>query len=177
MPHAGELRWLPHRYLDTVGWRGDLSCEPPVHTPQLAARVTERSIGAGLGQHRCMVTIHCSMLLGKDNRMNKLLAAAVASASLMAVPVMAASNSSNGGSSADKPSVNPTQIEQNIRQDLSKAGYADIQVVPGSFLVHAKDSKGNPTEMMVSPNSVTAITALNQSATNSGNSGQHNSPK
>lgn len=108
--------------------------------------------------------------------MNKLFAYAVAGASLFAVPVFAATTGSSAtGSSTSNSQPNAAQIEQNIKQDLSKAGYTDIQVVPGSFLVHAKDSKGNPTEMMVSPNSVTAVTAMNSSGNSSGSSGQGSS--
>jgi hypothetical protein len=104
--------------------------------------------------------------------MLKTLAGTLAVAGLLAVPAMAAGTTGNNSGNAQGSSADATQIEQNIRQDLSKAGYTDIQVMPGSFLVHAKDSKGNPTEMMVSPHSVTAVTAMNPSGNGSGNSSQ-----
>jgi hypothetical protein len=50
------------------------------------------------------------------------------------------------------------QIVQKVRDDLTKAGYSDIQVMPSSFLVRAKDSSGNPVIMLINPDSVTAIT-------------------
>ncbi len=65
-------------------------------------------------------------------------------------------------------------VGQKLRADLSKAGYTDISVVPSSFVVHAKDSKGNPVMMVISPDSVTAITAQNaapSSASNANHSG------
>lgn len=73
-------------------------------------------------------------------------------ASVAAFPAFAANESTSS------TPANAAQIEQNLHQDLSKAGYTDIHIVPGSFMVHAKDSKGHPTEMMVSPNSITEVT-------------------
>lgn len=85
--------------------------------------------------------------------MHKLVLATVV-ASITAFPALAA----NESTSSTPP--NAAQIEQDLHQDLSKAGFTDIHIFPGSFMVHAKDSKGHPTEMMVSPNSVTEITAM-----------------
>lgn len=112
--------------------------------------------------------------------MRKLLLAAVFMASAAALPALAQTNSANNDSAngntgttaaASHATTSPAQIEQDLRQDLSKAGYTNIKIMPGSFLVHAKDSKGNPTEMMVSPNSVTEVTAMNAA----GNSAQNGS--
>jgi len=86
----------------------------------------------------------------------------VAAISLLAVPAFAQGDSSKNSSSQSPESMQ--QIAQDLKQDLSKAGYTDIQVAPGSFLVHAKDKKGQPTEMMVTPNSLTAITEVNASS-------------
>ena len=61
------------------------------------------------------------------------------------------------------------QVGQKLRSDLSKAGYTDISVAPSSFVVHAKDSGGNPVMMVISPDSVTAITEEN-GASNSASS-------
>ena len=62
------------------------------------------------------------------------------------------------------------EIQQRIRHELSQAGFTDIHVMPQSFLVHAKDSAGNPVYMAITPHSLTALT-LNrhggQSAANS----------
>jgi hypothetical protein len=72
--------------------------------------------------------------------------------------------------SASTTPQNTMQIQEQLRQDLSKAGYSDIQIMPGSFLVRAKDKQGNQTEMMISPTSMTKITAVSPSgsATQSG---------
>lgn len=68
------------------------------------------------------------------------------------------------GQSANSKSTNgqnAVQVGQKLRSDLSKAGYTDISVAPSSFVVHAKDSAGNPVMMVISPDSVTAITEEN----------------
>ena len=105
--------------------------------------------------------------------MRKVFLSTVAAASLLALPALAATDSTNNQSSNNSPP-SAAQIQQNLHQELSKAGYTDIQIIPGSFLVRAKDSKGNPTEMMVTPNSLTAVTAMNGS-NSSGQNGTSNS--
>ena len=49
-------------------------------------------------------------------------------------------------------------IGQNIRADLARAGYRDIQMVPDSFVVRAKDPTGVSVMMVLSPNSITVVT-------------------
>lgn len=61
-------------------------------------------------------------------------------------------------------------IVQKMREDLSKAGYTDIQIMPSSFVVRGKDSSGNPVMMVVNPDSVTAITEEDSSAKSANNS-------
>ncbi len=80
----------------------------------------------------------------------------------------------NGQSANDQ---NAMHVGQKLRADLSKAGYSDISVAPSSFIVHAKDSQGNPVMMVISPNSVTAITEQNAapgSASNANHAGAAN---
>jgi hypothetical protein len=57
-------------------------------------------------------------------------------------------------------SQNPTtpSIVQTIRSDLEQAGFTDIEVIPRSFLVRAKDQYGNPAVLVVGPDSISAIT-------------------
>src|SRR5581483_12471388 len=51
-----------------------------------------------------------------------------------------------------------TPIRQQVQQNLSKAGFTDIKIMPESFLVRAKDPNGNPVMMVINPDSVTAVT-------------------
>ncbi len=112
----------------------------------------------------------------------------VAALGLLASPAFAQNTSSSspspspGTSSPSASNSSPpsaSQLEQTLHQDLSKAGYTDIKIIPGSFLVRAKDSKGQMTEMMISPNSVTEITAISSaSSTNpSSANGNGSTPK
>ena len=63
-------------------------------------------------------------------------------------------------------------IAQKLRADLTKAGYTDINIIPSSFFVQAKNSDGNPVTMMISPDSVTALTEAVQRSNSASNS-QH----
>jgi hypothetical protein len=49
-------------------------------------------------------------------------------------------------------------IVQGIRSDLAQAGFTDIELIPRSFLVRAKDQDGNPTVLVVGPDSISAVT-------------------
>ena len=53
-----------------------------------------------------------------------------------------------------------TTLRQQVANDLSKAGFTDIKIMPESFLVRAKDSKGDPVMMVINPDSFTAVTQL-----------------
>jgi hypothetical protein len=68
------------------------------------------------------------------------------------------------------------RIAQRIHNQLVKAGFTDIRVMPSSFLVRAKDSSGNPVMMVVNPDSVTAITEENGAAGNTGSNSAAASP-
>jgi hypothetical protein len=53
-------------------------------------------------------------------------------------------------------------IRQQVQNNLAQAGYTDIKIMPESFLVRAKDKSGNPVMMVINPDSITAITEVNQ---------------
>lgn len=63
-------------------------------------------------------------------------------------------------------------IAQKLRADLTKAGYTDITIMPSSFFIQAKNSDGDPVTMMISPDSVTALTEATQRS-NSASDSQH----
>jgi hypothetical protein len=92
--------------------------------------------------------------------MRKFSIPAIAAACLFAVPALAATTTTGA---AAKTAPDAAQVEQDLHQDLTKAGYTDIHITPGSFLVRAKDKKGHDTEMMIGPYSITEVTALNES--------------
>jgi hypothetical protein len=57
-------------------------------------------------------------------------------------------------------------IQQQITDDLSKAGFTNIKVMPNSFVVQAKDRSGNPVTMFLIPDSVTVVSDTEASPQN-----------
>jgi hypothetical protein len=49
-----------------------------------------------------------------------------------------------------------------LKQDLEDAGFSDVKILANSYVVQAKDKKGNPTIMSLSPSGVVAFSVLNQ---------------
>lgn len=82
----------------------------------------------------------------------------------LAMPAFAATNTTANeagtNQSANAQSTPSMPLQHKIRQELAQGGFTDIQVMPQSFLVRAKDRDGNPVMMMINPNSVTAVTAI-----------------
>jgi len=76
-----------------------------------------------------------------------------------------------------------TQLSQNlpkeIQSKLEQDGFTNVKIVPGSFLVRAKDKGGDPVTMVIGPNSMMMLTQVpnssNNSTTGSGSSGSENS--
>jgi hypothetical protein len=52
----------------------------------------------------------------------------------------------------------PAHMSQKLRDDLSRAGFTDITIMPASLLVRAKDSQGNSVMMLINADSVTEVT-------------------
>jgi hypothetical protein len=52
----------------------------------------------------------------------------------------------------------PAHLSQKLRNDLTKAGFTDITIMPSSFVVRAKDSQGKPVMMVINPDSLTKVT-------------------
>lgn len=72
-------------------------------------------------------------------------------------------NQSASTSTANQPGAEPSgsmNMRQQLQDTLAKQGYSDINVVPSSFLVHAKDKKGEPVAMVIGPDSITAVTEI-----------------
>ena len=73
---------------------------------------------------------------------------------LSAAPALAQSAGSTAELSvASKPDI--TNMQQSLKQDLAKAGFTDIKVSPASFNVHATNSSGQKTYMLIGPQSLT----------------------
>jgi hypothetical protein len=49
-------------------------------------------------------------------------------------------------------------MSQKLHDDLTKAGFTDITIMPQSLLVRAKDAQGNAVMMVINPDSLTEVT-------------------
>ena len=49
-------------------------------------------------------------------------------------------------------------MSQKLHDDLTKAGFTDITIMPQSLLVRAKDSQGNSVMMVINPDMLTEVT-------------------
>jgi hypothetical protein len=46
------------------------------------------------------------------------------------------------------------QSEDALKQSLQRAGFSDLQIAAGSYVVHAKGPDGKPVVLMITPDSV-----------------------
>ena len=85
-------------------------------------------------------------------------------------PALAATTTTNTDAT---PATNPalstnspeaTNMRQQMQNDLTKAGFTNIQIMPESFLVRAKDPHGNPVMMVINPDSFTELTTISPKA-------------
>jgi hypothetical protein len=49
-------------------------------------------------------------------------------------------------------------MSQKLHDDLTKAGFTDITIMPQSLLVRAKDAQGNSLMMVINPDTLTEVT-------------------
>ncbi len=47
-----------------------------------------------------------------------------------------------------------SEVPDQVKNELAQAGFSDVQVVPGTFLVQAKDKNGQPVMMLIHENSI-----------------------
>jgi sporulation protein YlmC with PRC-barrel domain len=70
---------------------------------------------------------------------------------------------------ANQTAAGQQHMRANLRNMLEKSGYKDIRVAPTSFVVHAKDTDGNPVVISVGPDSFAEVTDLNNNTANTAN--------
>ncbi|HET7885266.1 MAG TPA: PRC-barrel domain-containing protein [Bradyrhizobium sp.] len=77
---------------------------------------------------------------------------------------------------SDNPNASASQqhLRANLKNVLEKAGYKDIRVAPTSFMVHARDSDGNPVVMAISPDSFSEIADIYTDSTGAKSGGNAN---
>jgi hypothetical protein len=62
--------------------------------------------------------------------------------------------------STNQPDQDLRVLPAQLQKTLEEAGLRDIQIVPHSFLVRAKDHDGNPVTMVANPDSIMAVTEI-----------------
>lgn len=103
----------------------------------------------------------------------RLLASAILLAALVPCAANAQSNTTNStsanpgssGTSTAQPNQTPQALPGEIKQKLQQQGFTDVQVIPGSFLVSAKDKQGDPVNMVIGPHSMMIMTSSQVSGT------------
>ena len=75
-------------------------------------------------------------------------------------------------------SLGQNNLSQQLRDQLTKAGYSSIKVMPSSFYVQAKDKKGDPVAMVIGPDTFSEVTEVKTQASNEqpNSSTQHTAP-
>ena len=94
--------------------------------------------------------------------------------SAVAATAVAPTGSTNS-QNATRAQQTPGHLSQKLRDDLTKAGFTNITIMPSSFLVRAKDLEGDPMMMVINPNSITEVTAQAAPAASSAMKAQPNS--
>jgi hypothetical protein len=83
---------------------------------------------------------------------------ALALAALAAATAQAQSPPS--AAKTDSPGIRTDEarnLPQEIRDRLKAEGFKDVEVVPNSFIVSAKDKNDNPVMMLIGPNGTTVV--------------------
>jgi hypothetical protein len=114
-----------------------------------------------------------SIIKLKEHSMRKL-AIAAAMASIVVSGGASAQNGSGtpqagGQNQMHQMNQNGQSVRQTLQKHLQDAGFSDVQMIPTSFLIRAKDNQGQPVSMVVTPDSVMTITEITDGQTNAQN--------
>lgn len=107
--------------------------------------------------------------------LTRVFACAILAASVVPATALAEHNGSNPGKSttmnSSQNSGNPTamnentnqtaqQLPQEIKNQLQQDGFSEVKVIPGSFIVSAKDKNGHDVNMVIGPHSMMMLTEI-----------------
>ena len=82
-------------------------------------------------------------------------------------PTAAQPNSATNTQASDQTSTQQSgKLTQQLRDNLAQAGFTDIKIMPEAFLIRAKDKNGNPMMMVINPDSMTEIRAVDTNNAN-----------
>ena len=103
---------------------------------------------------------------------------AAAIACTLGAPAFAANSTSSTSTQAPNTNSSTSQTQNlpsEIRAKLQQDGFTNVKIVPGSFLVSAKDKNGDPVTMVIGPNSMMMLTEVPNSNTATTGGGVANS--
>jgi hypothetical protein len=106
--------------------------------------------------------------------MKPILLAATTAAALAFGPMVVLAQSPHdqaSPNSTNQGTHNKQGMRAQIHEMLQNSGFTDIHVMPGSFVIHAKDKDGNPVMMNVSPDSFTEMTEVGSNSDESAGHG------
>lgn len=72
-------------------------------------------------------------------------------------PTLSPDNDQGGaqaGQGSAQDGLSGLQSEDSLKHSLQKAGFSDLQIAAGSYVVHAKGPDGKPVVLMITPDSV-----------------------
>lgn len=105
--------------------------------------------------------------------MLKFTPAALLALTLVSGPALAQGTSGTSDTgNASTASQSNQNLPQQIQSKLRDQGFTNVQVVPGSFLVSAKDKQGDPVTMIIGPHSMTMFTMTSSDSSTVGSSDQ-----
>jgi hypothetical protein len=120
-------------------------------------------------------------LLARINQESEMKTATATTLALLLAAGLAGPSSAANVNTANQnpPTTNTDQMHfrDQVRDDLTKAGFTDVKVMPESFLVRAKDPKGNPVMMVINPDSFTEVTTISPNAKGPANNSPSSSEK
>ena len=106
-----------------------------------------------------------------EGRVTMKTVAAIAFAALVGAGIAAPALAATTTPPANQNPTTTMSVRDQVRDELTKSGFTDVQVMPESFLVRAKDSKGNPVMMIINPDSFTELTKISPKTETGGNAG------
>lgn len=107
--------------------------------------------------------------------LSRVILAALLSTSLGSGIAFAQSKPSSDDSMKSSSAGQQQPLPQQIQTKLKDQGFTEVKVVPGSFLVSAKDKQGDPVTMVIGPHSMAIFTA--SSSDGSSTVGSSSAPK
>lgn len=99
------------------------------------------------------------------------------SQSLGGAPALTPNNDRNADNqSGAQGGMSGLQSQDALKQSLQKAGFSDLQIAAGSYVVHAKGPDGKPVVMMITPDTLAVANPQSAELPDLGQNGDQSAP-